>query len=236
MMMKLSCPMPRILLAILILCATACTLLDRSKPPEIVAVTTDQGDNPSVGRGREVDVKLFTHDADNDELDFKWTATGGVFAGSNNDTLIDLFQDSVTVVWRAPGELGTYDLSVEVGDGVTGDIATQMMQISVTQGPPVALLEADRLVAFQDGLTVTIDGAGSNDPDDDQLTYFWKQILGPAVSLQGNSGPTPFFDPPAPADYVFQLSVADDIAPGVGDTSDVDIVVIRVLDRGGRGG
>ena len=228
--------MIRIPLLIAFLAFSACTLLDRSKPPQIVDVTTDQGDNPSVGRGRAVNVKLFTQDDDNDELDFKWTASGGEFAGSNNDTLIDLFQDSVTVVWRAPGEVGVYELFVEVSDGVTGVVVTDMMQISVTQRPPVALLEPDRVVAFVVGQTITVDGGGSNDPDDDQLSYFWRQLLGPAVSLQGASGPTPFFDPPAPADYVFELSVADDIPPGEADTSDVDIVVIRITDRGGRGG
>ena len=227
--------MPRILVTTLILLVAACTVLDRSKPPDIVEVTTDVGDNPSVGRGRQVNVMLFTEDADNDELDFKWTASGGFFAGSNNDTLIDLFQDSVTVIWQAPGEVGVYNLFVEVSDGVTGEIVTQMVQISVTQGPPIALLEPDRLVAYRDGLTITVDGSGSNDPDDDQLRYIWRQILGPAVSLQGASGPSPFFNPPAPADYVFELRVSDDLAPGESDTSDVDIVVIRVLDRGGRG-
>lgn len=223
-------------LTLLVLGLSACTLLDRSKPPEIVDVTTDHGDDPSVGRGRRVNVILYTEDPDNDELDFRWTATGGQFTGSSTDTLIDLFQDSVTVVWEAPGEVGVYDLFVEVSDGVTGEVKTDMVRISVTQNPPVATLEPDRVVAFRDDLTVTVDGTASADPDDDELTYFWRQLLGPAVTLQGATGPTPFFDPPAPADYVFELSVADDIAPGMGDTSEVDIVVIRVLDRGGRGG
>ncbi|MBS10056.1 MAG: hypothetical protein CME19_00455 [Gemmatimonadetes bacterium] len=228
--------MLRYLYLFTILCTAGCTLLDRSEPPQIVDVTTDLGENPSVGRGREVNLKLFTEDADNDELDFQWTASGGVFTGSSKDTLIDLFQDSVTVVWRAPGEVGVYGLAVEVSDGVTGETVTEMLQIAVTQGPPVAELEPDRIVAFQPGQTVVIDGSASSDPDLDQLSYFWRQILGPAVSLQGSNGPTPEFLPPATGDYVFELAVADNIAPGVGDTSEVDVVVIRVLDRGGRGG
>ena len=228
--------MSRKLLFICLLCLPACTLLDRQKAPEILQVTTDQGDNPSVGRGRQVNVLLFTEDADNDELDFLWTATGGAFIGSNKDTLIDLFQDSVTVVWVAPGDVGVYDLSVQVSDGSSGEVVTSMMQIAVTQGAPTAILEPDRVVRYQDDLVVTIDGTASEDPDDDQLTYFWRQLLGPIVNLQSTTGPSPFFEPPAPADYVFELSVADDIAPGLGDTSDVDLVVFRVLDRGGRGG
>ncbi len=217
------------ILPILSLCLAACTLLDRSSPPQIVEVTTDRG--TSVGRGREVNITLFTEDADNDELDYRWIASGGVFTSSKNDTLIDLFQDSVKVVWKAPAEVGFYDLTVEVSDGVTGEGSTQIVQIAVTQGSPIAVLEPDRVVAFRDDLSVTIDGTGSNDPDDDELKYFWRQILGPAVQLQSATGPTPFFDPPAPADYVFELSVSDEVLTGVGDTSAVDNVVIRVSDR-----
>ncbi len=228
--------MTRFFLPVLILGLAACTLLDRQNAPQILGVTTDRGQNPSVGRGQEVYITLFTEDGDNDELDFRWIASGGAFNRSNADTLIDLFQDSVTVVWKAPADVGAYSLSVEVSDGVTDDVPTQMVQILVTQGPPVAVLEPDRIVVFQDVLSVTIDGTGSADPDDDELKYFWRQLLGPTVALQGASGPSPFFDPPAPADYVFELSVSDDIITGVGDTSDVDVVVIRVLDRFGSGG
>ena len=228
--------MARILPLIALLFLSACSLFDRQNPPQILEVTTDFGANPSVGRGRNVHVTLLTEDADNDELDFRWTASGGAFTGSNSDTLIDLFQDSVTVVWVAPGETGIYELVVEVSDGISGEVITEMMQIAVTQGPPVAVLEPTRVVAFQDGLRVTLDGTGSNDPDDDELKYFWRQLLGPGVILEGKTGPVPFFDPPGPADYVFELRVSDDLAPGMSDTSDAVILVIRVSDRGGRGG
>ena len=228
--------MPRFLSIAFVFLISSCTILDRQSPPQILEVTTDQGHNPSVGRGREVNVILFTQDGDNDELDFKWTASGGEFKSSSSDTLIDLFQDSVTVVWVAPGETGVYNLAVEITDGITADVIADMLQISVTQGPPVAVLEPDRVVSYSDSVRVTLDATGSNDPDDDELKYFWRQLLGPAVSLQGQNGPVPFFDPPAPADYVFELKVSDDLAPGTADTSDVVVVVIRVSDRNGRGG
>lgn len=228
--------MSRIISSILILLATGCTLLDRQSPPQITGVTTNHGENPSVGRGREVTLTLLTEDGDNDELDFRWVASGGKFQANQSDTSIGLFQDSLNVVWIAPGETGIYDLAVEVTDGISSERVTDMLQIAVTQGPPVAVLEPDREVIFEDQLTVTVDATASNDPDDDELTYFWRQLLGPAVQLQGQNGPTPFFDPPAPADYVFELLVSDQIAPGMSDTSDAVVVVIRVSDRSGRGG
>jgi hypothetical protein len=221
---------------ILLVFLTSCSLLDRQSPPQILEVTTDQGQTPSVGRGREVDVILFTEDGDNDELDFRWIASGGIFRTNGSDTLIDLFQDSVTVVWVAPAETGVYNLAVEISDGTTDVVASDMIQIAVTQGPPVAVLEPDRIVAFSDSLSVTLDATASNDPDNDELKYFWRQLLGPGVILTGKTGPTPFFAPPAPADYVFELKVSDEIAPGLADTSAAVVVVIRVSDRGGRGG
>jgi hypothetical protein len=220
----------------LLVLVSACTFLDRQSAPQILEVTTDRGQNPSVGRGREVNVILFSDDPDNDELDFRWTASGGAFKTNQLDTLIDLFQDSVTVVWVAPAETGVYNLSVEITDGISSDVISDMLQISVTQGPPVAVLEPNRVVAFADQLRVTLDATASNDPDDDELKYFWRQVLGPVVQLGGQNGPNPFFDPPAPADYVFELRVSDDLAPGTSDTSDVVVVVIRVSDRAGRGG
>jgi hypothetical protein len=221
---------------ILLVFLTSCSLLDRQSPPQILEVTTDHGQTPSVGRGREVDVILFTQDGDNDELDFRWIASGGIFKTNSSDTLIDLFQDSVTVVWVAPAVTGVYNLAVEISDGTTDVVASDMIQIAVTQGPPVAVLEPDRIVAFADSLSVTLDATASNDPDNDELKYFWRQLLGPGVILTGQTGPTPFFTPPAPADYVFELKVSDEIAPGLADTSAAVVVVIRVSDRGGRGG
>ena len=231
--------MARILPLVALLFLSACSLFDRQNPPQILEVTTDFGASPSVGRGRNVNITLLTEDADNDELDFRWTASGGAFTGSNTDTLIDLFQDSVTVVWVAPAETGIYELLVEVSDGISGEVITEMMQIAVTQGPPVAVLEPTRMVAFQDMLQVTLDATDSHDPDNDELRYFWRQLLGPGVTLVeeiSKKDPTPFFDPPGPADYVFELRVSDDLAPGMSDTSDAVILVIRVSDRGGRGG
>lgn len=243
--------MARILPLIPLLFLSACSLFDRQNPPQILEVTTDYeasdgtkvplGVNPSVGRGREVNITLLTEDDDNDELDFRWTTSGGAFQFSpdNTDTLIDLFQDSVTVVWVAPGETGIYELLVEVSDGISGEVITEMMQIAVTQGPPVAVLETTRMVAFQDMLQVTLDATDSHDPDNDELRYFWRQLLGPGVTLveeRSKKDPTPFFDPPGPADYVFELRVSDDLAPGMSDTSDAVILVIRVSDRDGLGG
>ena len=88
----------------LLIAVCSCSVLDRQGEPEILELRTDLG--PSVGRGRKVNITIVTRDPDNDELDFRWIATGGAFTSNKQDTLTDLFQDSVTVAWEAPVEVG----------------------------------------------------------------------------------------------------------------------------------
>lgn len=212
-----------------------CSLLDRQQSPELLDLRTDRGSEPSVGRGQEVRITIVTDDPDNDELDFRWVATGGEFTASRQDTLIDLFQDSVTVVWKAPIEPGVYELFLEVGDGQSEQLVTSGVRIAVTQAPPVAAVGPDRIIDLNDSLRVVLDGTESLDPDQDDLLYFWQQLAGPRVGLQNGNSPSPEFEALAPADYIFELRVAD-LVDGVGDTSNVAVVKVRVTDRNGRDG
>ena len=212
-----------------------CSLLDRQGEPQILDLRSDRGSSPSVGRKHRVRITLVTDDPDSDELDYRWIATGGLFEGSRRDTLIDLFQDSVTVVWEAPEEVGTYDLSVEVSDGKAEGVAVSALRITVTQGPPLANAGVDRFLAYVDTLRVVLNGTGSNDPDGDELRYRWEQLGGPLVVFSQDSA-SPEFLAAAPADYVFVLRVTDDVATSVGAvTGDPDTIAVRVSDRGGRG-
>ena len=220
-----------------ILLAAGCSLLDRQKEPEILAFeAAEEADEASVGRARSVTLRLLTDDPDNDELDYLWVATGGLFKQSGRDSLVDLFQDSVSVVWRAPSAVGTYDLEVEVSDGKSQTRATSMIRITVTQGPPVADAGDDRALAFGDTLQVALDGTRSIDPDGDDLRYLWQQVSGPGVALQPGESSAPSFRAVAPADYIFVLQVRDDKADTTGAfTSPPDTIRVRVSDRDGRG-
>ncbi len=216
-----------------------CGLLDRQEQPQIVALTTDQDGYPSVGRGSKVQISLFTDDTDNDELDYVWTdlksEAGGQFEASRLDSLRGLFQDSVTVVWVAPVVVGVYTLKVEVDDGKSGTKTEGMVEIHVTQGPPVADAGMDRTIAYASGLRVTLDGMGSSDPDRDVLRYIWTQLDGPGVDFDAENS-MPAFRAVAPADFVFELRVRDDVVVAEGAiTSEPDTVTIRVDDRLGFG-
>ena len=71
---------------------------------------------------------------------------------------------------------------------------------------PVASAGAAQTVAT--GATVTLDGSGSSDPNENPLTYQWTQTGGPAVTLSSPTAVKPTFTAPATAaTLTFQLVV-----------------------------
>lgn len=74
------------------------------------------------------------------------------------------------------------------------------------------------------GTTITLDGTGSNDPDNDALTYSWQQISGPNAPLANAGSAVATLNAPNTAgSYVYRLTVTD--AFGDSDTQDVAIVI-----------
>lgn len=212
---------------------TGCSLVDRQGTPELLDLKTDRGSEPSVGRGQQVKITIVTDDPDNDELDFRWIASGGMFTATRRDTFVDLFQDSVSVTWQAPLVPGIYELFLEISDGRSEELSTSSLRIAVTQAPPTAMVVAEPFFEYGDSLNIILDATGSVDPDGDELTYVWDQLGGPTVPLQNRQSASPSFQALAPADYIFQLQVAD-LVEGEGDSSNVVQVRVRVNDRGGR--
>jgi hypothetical protein len=56
---------------------------------------------------------------------------------------------------------------------------------------------------------ITLNGSGSHDPLGEPLTFSWRQIGGPSVSLTGGNTATPTFTAAAGQTYVFQLTVTN---------------------------
>lgn len=76
-----------------------------------------------------------------------------------------------------------------------------------TNVPPIADAGDDQQT--ETGLTVTLDGSDSYDPDGDEITYAWTQLDGPLVELTGADLVAPTFTAGAAGDYAFQLVVDD---------------------------
>ena len=74
---------------------------------------------------------------------------------------------------------------------------------------PIANAGADLTV--EAGASVTLDGSGSSDQDGDTLTYLWKQVKGPKVTLSGADTVRATFTAPSSATTLrFRLTVTDE--------------------------
>ncbi len=170
-------------------------------------------------------------DPDGDALTFQWTQTGGTpeisisGAGLAEASIVapDVPEDTV------------FEFTVSVGDGTSEASATTQVTVKGTPVQenlrPVASAGPDQVVSS--GTTVTLDGSGSTDPDDDELTFSWKQISGPTVSLGNENTQAANFLAIANTGVEtleFELTVSD------GELAATDSTTITVSPNGGGGG
>jgi len=92
-----------------------------NNPPTIASLTADAEWTTPSG---SVEVTCTASDPDGDELSYEWSASGGDISGTG-----------AVADWAAPQEVGTYDITVVVGDGYGGS-ATRTLSVSVLTGQP----------------------------------------------------------------------------------------------------
>jgi mono/diheme cytochrome c family protein len=153
-------------------------------------------------------------DVNNDPLTYSWVLATP--AGSNA-TLSDptIFNPTFTADVD-----GTYIADLVVNDG-TQDSASASVTIVAASGnsAPNANAGPDQNVAT--GTNVTLDGSGSQDADNDPLTYAWTMVSTPAGSnatLSNGTQPGPTFSADMDGTYVVQLVVNDGTADSAPDT------------------
>ncbi len=82
--------------------------------------------------------------------------------------------------------------------------------VEIANQAPSAYAGIDQTVPV--GVTASLDGTLSSDPNGDSLSYQWQIIscpTGSIASLSGSNQPNPTFSPDRPGDYTIQLVVTD---------------------------
>ena len=114
-----------------------------------------------------------------------------------------------------PTVLGEYEFGLRVNDGAQ-DSSADRVRIVVTNLPPVA--SAGQSQSFREvPEVVVLNGSHSLDPEEQPLTYQWRQIAGPSVDLSAPKSPRPSFRPDGPGVYEFELTVRDAFADSTPD-------------------
>ena len=152
-------------------------------------------------------------DMDGTIASYNWIQTAGA-------TVTLTGADTATPTFTAPSASGTltFQLTVTDNDGAT---RTDTVNVSVNM-QPVANAGPDQLV--QAGAMVTLNGAGSSDPDGTIASYSWIQTAGTTVNLTGAGTATPTFTaPPVFETLTFQLTITDNNGATATDTVNVSV-------------
>jgi hypothetical protein len=126
-------------------------------------------------------------------------------------------EGSLTV---APTATTTYTLIATSSDGAE-ITAYAVVQVVTPNLPPVAYAGPD--VITREGGVFTLDGSASFDPNGDTLTFYWRQLDGPSVTLSAPNSAVTTFETFAKGTYIFGLLVAD--GKGGFDTDTVRVVI-----------
>ena len=188
------------------------------------APTADAGSDATVAEGATVTLDgSGSDDPENAALTYSWSQTSGTTVSLSSST-------AQSPTFTAPTELlsnASLVFSLTVSDGVNTSTA-DTVTITVTAGAndaPTADAGSDATVA--EGANVTLDGSGSDDPENAALTYAWSQTSGTTVSLSSSTAQSPTFTAPTEllsnASLVFSLTVSDGV-----NTSTADTVTITV--------
>lgn len=133
-------------------------------------------------------------------------------------------KNSGDIVVNVSGDFVIKFINVNNGDGqVTVDNIEWTAFSPDEDYPPKAQAGEDKVVSY--GETITLDGSGSSDPNDDIESYLWTQLSGVDVTLADtNSAVTTFTAPSEDANLSFELLVTDEAS-----LIDRDTVYITVV-------
>jgi len=113
-------------------------------------------------------------DADDDELSYNWSTSGGGING-----------EGATVTWIAPNSVGSYNVTVKVTDSRGGEVRDYVIiEVRANEPPTINSLVADADCTLPSGnIQVT---CTASDPDEDVLSYEWSTTGGDISGMGAN--------------------------------------------------
>ncbi|MGD8533059.1 MAG: PKD domain-containing protein [Gammaproteobacteria bacterium] len=175
------------------------------------APVADAGADQAATVGEQVTLRGSASDPDGDPVTLSWTITtrptGSLSALSGSATASPSF---------TPDLGGDYVLTLTASDGSLQSTDQVMVRANT---PPMAIAGPDQNVEV--GATVTLDGRGSSDADDDTLTYRWSltRPVGSQATLSDPGSATPSFVADVAGRYAASLVVNDGRSDSLADTT-----------------
>jgi len=181
-----------------------------SKPPTSASPpVADAGPDQTVDEGVTVTLDgSNSSDPDNDISSYQWNQTGGLSVSLSNSS-------AARPTFKSPdvgpgGESLTFQLTVTDSGGLQST-DTCIVNVSWINLPPTANAGPDQTV--NEGVTVSLNGSNSTDPDYDISSYQWIQTGGTLVNLSNTTAVQPIFTSPdvgpSGESLAFQLTVTD---------------------------
>ena len=178
--------------------------------PEITSASTF-----TIIEGETAVATLTARDSDSAAADLAWSLSGGADQAKFSITSAGVLSFAAAKDFENPDDAdtdGSYQVTLQVNDGGRTDTADITVALSNRNEAPAAAAGVDQ-VYFEQGVTVTLSGSGSDPDADDMLSYAWTQTGGPSVSLSNPNTATASFDAPAglpvAAILTFALKVTD---------------------------
>jgi hypothetical protein len=174
-------------------------------------------------------------DPDSDNLTYTWTQ---VIEQNNPTTQVTINNSTSSVAtFTAPAEQypngETLTFMLTVSDGTLSGSTTVTVTVQSVNLPPTTAISQQCPISVNEGVTVTLDGIGSSDPDQGDLEYQWSQVQGiPNADLTGVDLTQPSISFTAPQlisslnTMKFGLTVTDN--GGLKNNAECDIVVLDV--------